>query len=198
MTYKFEMPGFPVYYANALGLKYRQFNIYPISVPGSDTSPSPNPYGLSSSAWTPNISDVDTSINRSITGSKTTFVYRGYFKPDQTSDSWQFRTRSNDGSWLWIDHDATGSTTALDTTKAIVKNGGQHTAVTVTSANLTLSASDGDGDDLYYAIAIVGGNDPGGGSLKVDFRRDGGSWQNDGTGFYYYDSRKADGFDPNS
>ena len=61
-----------------------------------------------------------------------------------------------------------------------------------------LAASDGDGEELYYAIAIVGGNDPGGGSLKFEFRRDGGAWQVDGTGFYYYDSRRADGFDPAS
>ena len=198
MTYKFEFPGEPVYFADAPGLKYRQFDFYPISVPGSDVTPSPNPYGLSSSAWTTNISGADTSIDRSITGSGTTFVYRGYFKPDQTSDSWQFRTRSNDGSWLWIDDDASGLTTALDTNNAIVKNGGFHTETIVTSANLTLSKSADDGAELYYAITLVGGNDPGGGSLRLQFRRDGGSWQTDGTGFYFYDSRRGDGFHPNS
>ena len=198
MTYKFEVQGLPKYYADSSGLKFREFDIYPISVPGSDVTPSPNPYGLSSSAWTTGTEGADTSIDRSITASQTTYVYRGYFKPDQTSDSWQFRTRSNDGSWLWIDNDATGSTIELITANAIVKNGGTHTEQTVTSANLVLSKSADDGADLYYAIALVGGNNPGGGSLRLEFRRDGGSWQMDGTGFYFYDSRRRDGFDPAS
>ena len=193
MSYKFRVPGKPSKWADASGLKYREFDVYPISVPGSAVTPSPNPYGLSSSAWTTAIEGSDTTINRSITSSQTTFVYRGYFKPDQASDSWQFRTRSNDGSWLWIDNDATGSTTELITANAIVKNGGTHTEQVVTSANLTLSQSSD--NDLYYAIALVGGNDPGGGSLRLEFRRDGGSWQMDGSGFYFYDSRYSDGFD---
>ena len=185
--------------ADGAGLKYRQYDIYLESVPGAPYGDaSPNPYGLSSSAWTTGISGADTSISRSITGSKTTFVYRGYFKPDQTSNSWQFRVRSNDGSWLWIDNDATGSTISLNVNNAIVKNGGFHTNVEVTSANLTLSKSAGDGTDLYYAIALVGGNDPGGGSLRLQFRRDGGSWQTDGTGYYFHDTRFSDGFDGNS
>ena len=198
MTYKFEVRGLPQYYADTAGLKFREFDIYPISVPGSDVTPSPNPYGLSSSAWTTGNEGANTSINRSLTSSQTTYVYRGYFKPDQTSNSWQFRVRSNDGSWLWIDNDATGSTTELNTANAIVKNGGTHTDTQVTSANLTLSHSADDGAELYYAIALVGGNDPGNGSLRLQFRRDGGSWQTDGTGFYFYDSRRADGFDPAS
>jgi len=191
------MPGLPLYNADAAGLKYREFDIYPISVSGSDVTPSPNPYGLSSSAWTTGTQGADTSINRSITSSQTTYVYRGYFKPDHTSNSWQFRTRSNDGSWLWIDNDATGSTTELITANAIVKNGGTHPEQTVASVNLTLSKSADDGSDLYYAIALVGGNDPGGGSLRLEFSKDGGStWHMDGTGFYFYDSRYPDGFDP--
>ena len=197
MTYKFEVRGLPQYHADTAGLKYREFDIYPVEVPGSADA-SPNPYGLSSSAWTTGNEGADTSINRSITSSQTTFVYRGYFKPDQTSDSWQFSVRSNDGSWLWIDNDATGSTIELNTANAIVKNGGFHTETQVTSANLTLSHSADDGAELSYAIALVGGNDPGGGSLRLQFRRDGGSWQTDGTGFYFYDSRRADGFDPAS
>ena len=194
MSYKFRMPSRPDYFGDSSGLKYREFDFYPISVPGSAVTPSPNPYGLSSSAWTTGIEGSDTTIDRSITSSATTYVYRGYFKPDQTSASWQFRTRSNDGSWLWIDNDATGSTTALVTNNAIVKNGGTHTEQTVTSANVTLSQSAN--SDLYYAIALVGGNNPGDGSLRLEFRRDSGTWQSDGTGFYFYDSNQSDGFDP--
>tara|TARA_E500000331_G_scaffold327752_1_gene346970 strand:- start:4613 stop:5203 length:591 start_codon:yes stop_codon:yes gene_type:complete len=196
MTYKFSFPGLPEYHADSSGLKYREFDIYPISVPGSEVTPSPNPYGLSSSAWTTGNEGADTSISRTITASQTTYVYRGYFKPDQTSSSWQFRTTSNDGSWLWVDSNAEVSTTQLVTADADVKNGGQHTNITVASDNITLSQSAG--NDLYYAIALVGGNDPGGGSLTLQFRRDGGSWQTDGTGFYFHDSRRGDGFYPRS
>ena len=199
MSYKFMIPGRPLKWADTSGLKYREFDIYPITVSGAPYGDaSPNPYGLSSSAWTTGVSGSDTTIDRSITGSQRTFVYRGYFKPDQTSASWQFRTRSNDGSWLWIDNDATGSTTELNVNNAIVKNGGQHNEVTVTSANITLSQSSDalpEDEKLYYAITLIGGNDPGGGSLRLEFRRDGGSWQKDGTGFYYHDSNWSDGFD---
>ena len=196
MTYKFRIPGVPEYNADSAGLKFREFNFYPINVPGTEATPEPNPFGLSASAWTTGISGSDTSIDRSITASATTYVYRGYFKPDQTSEQWQFRTRSNDGSWLFVDGKAEVATTQLDTTIADVKNGGQHMEQTVTSSYITLSQSSD--NDLFYAITIVGGNNPGGGSLKVDFRRDGNSWQNDGTGFYFHDSRRADGYYPDS
>ena len=196
MAYKYMQPTLPQYYANAAGLKFRKFDIYPISVPGSEITPEPNPYGLSSSAWTTGISEVTGGIDLSITSSNTTYVYRGYFKPDQTSNSWQFRTRSNDGSWLFIDGKAEVETVELVTVNADVKNGGNHTEETVTSANLTLSQSSD--NDLYYAIAIVAGNEPGVGSIRVQFRRDGGTWQTDGTGFYFHDSRRPDGFHHNS
>ena len=193
-------PTIPMHLGNGVGLKFREFNFYPISVDGAPYGDaSPNPYGLSSSAGF-SATGSDTSINRSITASATTYVYRGFFKPDQTSDSWQFRTRSNDGSWLWIDDNATGSTVSLNVSNAIVKNGGQHTAVTVTSNNITLTQTSSPyaDDQLYYAIALVGGNDPGGGSLKLEFRRDGGAWQIDGTGYYFHDDRYSDGFDSSS
>ncbi len=194
MTYKFRTQGLPTYFANTGGLKFREFRIYPISVPGSDVTPSPNPYGLSSSAARG--SGTTSSINRDITSSATTFVYRGYFKPDQTASDWQFRTTSNDGSWLWIDGEAEVATTELVTANANVKNGGQHSEATVNSSNITLSQSAE--DDLFYAFAVVAGNNPGGGSIKVQFRRGLGSWQTDGDGFFFHDSRRADGFDPNA
>ena len=196
MTYKFEVEGLPDYWANERGLKFRQYNIYPTDVSGAPYgSASPNPYGLSSSAATGPSGSV-TSVDRSIVSSATTLVYRGYFKPDQTSASWQFRTTSNDGSWFWIDNDATGSTTDLNVNNAIVKNGGFHTVQTVASSNLTLSQSAE--NDLFYAVALVAGNDPGGGSIRLQFRRDGGSWQTDGDGFYFHDSRRDNGFRPGS
>lgn len=195
MSYKFRFPGLPEYNADSAGLKFREFDIYPIEVPGSDDA-SPNPHGLSSSAFTTGNSGVTSSINRDITSSNTTFVFRGYFKPDQTANDWQFRTRSNDGSWVWIDGDAEVGTTDLDPDNAIVKNGGQHTEAQVQSANITLSQSAE--NDLYYAFAIVAGNSPGVGSIRLQFRRGIGSWQTDGTGFFFHDSRRGDGFYPDS
>jgi hypothetical protein len=196
VSYKFMANIYPDYWADSGGLKFRKFNIYPVSVPGSDVTPSPNPYGLSGSAWTTGIEGSNTTISRTLYDSNVTYVWRGYFRPDQSSSSWQFRTRSNDGSWLWVDSEAEASTTALVTNNADVKNGGIHTAQTVTSANINLTQS-ADGN-TYYAIAIVAGNSPGSGTITVEFRRDGGDWQSDGTGFYFYDSRRSDGFDPNS
>ena len=195
MSYKFMSPGLPAYRADTDGLKFREFDIYPVEVPGSDDA-SPNPYGLSSSAFTTGNSGVTESINRDITSSNTTFVFRGYFKPDQTASDWQFRTTSNDGSWVWVDDVAEVSTENLDPDNANVKNGGQHTAATVASSNITLAQSSD--NDLYYALAIVAGNKPGVGSILVQFRRGIGSWQTDGAGFFFHDSRRADGFDPSS
>jgi len=192
VAYKVSVPIYPDNWADSNGLKFRKFNIYPVSVPGSDVTPSPNPYGLSGSAWTTGVEGSNTTIDRTLYDSNVTYVWRGYFKPDQSSSSWQFRTRSNDGSWLWVDSEAEAVTTALVTANADVKNGGTHTAQTATSANINLTQS-ADGD-TYYAIAIVAGNAPGTGTIRVEFRRDGGDWQSDGTGFYYYDSRKAEGF----
>lgn len=198
MTYKFRFPGLPEYNADTPGLKFREFNTYPITVPGTpgDVTPSPNPYGLSASAWTTGNSGVTSSINRDITSSATTFVFRGYFKPDQTANDWQFRTTSNDGSWLWIDGEAEVATTQLVTANANVKNGGTHAEATVNSSNITLSQSAE--NDLYYAFAVVAGNNPGGGSVRVQFRRGNGSWQTDGDGFFFHDSRRGDGFYPDS
>ena len=194
MSYKFMMPSPPTYYANSSGLKFRKFNFYPVSVPGSDVTPSPNPYGLSGSAWTTGVSGTTSSVDMNVSDAPETYVYRGYFKPDQTSASWQFRTTSNDGSWLWVDTAAELETTALDTANAAVKNGGQHTAQTVASSNIVLSQSAE--SDLYYAIALVFGNQPGAGSIKLEFRRDAGTWQQDGAGFYFHDLRRSDGFNP--
>ena len=193
MTYKFRITGVPTYNADSDGLKFRRYSGYPVSVPGSDVTPSPNPYGLSASAWTGE-SGTNTAINISITSSATVYVWRGYFKPDASSDSWQFRTRSNDGSWLWVDTDAEVATTALVPEDANVKNGGTHPDTTQASANIALSQSAD--DTTYYAISVVAGNDPGSGMIRVEFRRDSGDWQSDGDGFYFHDSRRDDGFYP--
>ena len=187
MTYKFQRDGKGLRWADASGLYYRRYNGYVVNVPGSGVTPSPNPASLSASAYSGE-AGINTEIDMSITQSQTVYVWRGYFKPDQDSDSWQFRTRSNDGSWLWVDTDAEDSNINLVTNDADVKNGGIHTDETVASSNLALSSS------LYYAITLVAGNDPGGGSIRLQFRRDGGSWSSDGSGFYYHDGRYGDGF----
>ena len=66
MSYKFMANIYPDYWADSAGLKYRKFNIYPVTVPGSDVTPSPNPYGLSSSAWTTGVDGSNTTIDQNI------------------------------------------------------------------------------------------------------------------------------------
>ena len=74
------------------------------------------------------------------------------------------------------------------TNDAIVKNGGQHTDETVTSDNISLSSS------FFYAITLVAGNKPGIGSIRLQFRRDNGTFTDDGSGFFFHDGRYSDGF----
>lgn len=187
MTYKFQSVGKGVRWADAPGLYYKRFNGYVVNVPGSGVTPSPNPASLTASAFSGE-DGINTAVNLNITQSETVYVWRGYFKPDQDSDSWQFRTRSNDGSFLWIDDDAENANFNLVTNDAIVKNGGQHTEQTVTSANITLSSS------FFYAITLVAGNKPGNGSIRLEFRRDNEDFSDDGSGFFFHDARYSDGF----
>lgn len=179
MSYKFMMPGRPSRWADTNGLYHRNYTQYP----GSSNTPDPS--GLTSLGTT---SGSNTTISSFSIGTTETFIWRGYFKPDQDSTSWEFRTTSDDGSFLWIDDNAEEEITSLNRSNAAVQNGGVHVSRTRTSSNLSLSSS------FYYPIAIVAGNNTGPGSLTVEFRRDSGSWQSDGSGFYFYDSRYVDGF----
>ena len=116
--------------------------------------------------------------------------------PDATSTSWQFRTTSDDASWLWINREDTGeprnagqqTLANLVNADATVQNGGLHSERTITSGNITLNAG------IYYPICIFAANNTGPGIITVEFRRDSGSWQSNGSGFYFYDAGTTNGY----
>ena len=108
--------------------------------------------------------------------------------PDADSSSWQFRTTSDDGSYVWIGSDSQAADGSLDENNAVVDNGGLHSSQTRTSSNLTLEAG------IFYPFAAFCNNNTGPGSLTVQFRRDSGTWQSDGAGFYFYDAGTTNGY----
>lgn len=155
-----------------------------------------DPAAIASSGGNPDAESVSTSINSFSISTTDAVIWRGYFLPDETSTSWQFRTTSDDGSFLWVNREDTGeprnaaqqTNANLVNTDATVQNGGLHSEQTVTSANLTLNAG------IYYPICIFATNSSGPGTCTVEFRRDSGDWSSTGTGFYFYDAGTGDGY----
>lgn len=137
---------------------------------------------------TPTNSEVRTQLNNYSVGTTDTWLFRGFFLPDTTSSSWQFRTTSDDASYVWIGTDSTPVDTSLDDADAVVDNGGVHSSRTRTSGQLTLNAGQ------FYPFAVVIGNNNGPGSLTLQFRVNGGQWQSNGTGFYFYNPFAPNGF----
>lgn len=156
------------------GLLGRYFNIYFADNMGNLTSPS-------------NTEVRDTFSSYSV-GTTDTWLFRGYFLADTTSSSWQFRTTSDDASFVWIGSDSTSADTALDTNDAIVDNGGLHGSQTRTSSNLSLTSG------VYYPFAVVIGNNSGPGILTLEWRVNAGSWQSDGDSFLFYNPYAENGF----
>ena len=141
-----------------------------------------------SSLTTPN--GTTNTLNRisSVTlGTRTTWLWRGFFKPSSNAD-YQFRTTSDDASYLWLGTNGRFEDTNLNTSDAIVQNGGLHGSTTVTSSKYTLSAG------LFYPIAIVAGNYEGPGSITVEFTDGNFGWVSDGTGFYFRNPRASNGY----
>ena len=131
---------------------------------------------------------VNTELNNFTIGTTDTVVWRGFFLPDADSTSWQFRTRSDDGSYLWIGSTSQAADASLDTNDAVVDNGGLHSDRTRTSGNITLEAG------IFYPFAIFANNNTGPGFVTVSFRRDGNSFQTNGSGFYFYDAGTDNGY----
>lgn len=137
---------------------------------------------------TPNGSTSELNRISSITlGASITWVYRGLFRPSSTAD-YQFRTTSDDASYLWLGANATASDTTLNTSNALVNNGGLHGSTTVTSSKVTLTQG------VYYPIAIVAGNNTGPGTITVEFTDGNFGWIADGAGFYFRNPRAANGY----
>ena len=110
---------------------------------------------------TPTNSEVRTQLSSYSVGTTDTWLFRGYFRADTTSTTWQFRTTSDDGSFVWIGSDSTAVDTSLDTDSAVVDNGGLHGAETRTSNNISLT------DGVLYPFAVVIGNNSGPGILTL-------------------------------
>lgn len=131
-----------------------------------------------------------TTLNRisSITlGTTTTWLYRGLFRPSST-EAYQFRTTSDDASYVWIGSSAEVADTALNTSNAIVNNGGLHGSTTVTGGKIALTQG------VYYPIAIVAGNNTGPGTITVEFTDGVFGWIADATGYYFRNPKAANGY----
>ena len=137
----------------------------------------------------PTNSDVRTHLSSYAVDTTDTWLFRGYFLANTTAANWQFRTNSDDASWLWIGSNSTSTDTNLVTGNAVVNNGGVHSAQTRTSSNISLT------DGVFYPFAVVVGNNSGPGTLTVEFSSNGGTnWQSDGNGFYFYNPYAPNGY----
>jgi len=157
------------------GLFGRYFNTYFSDNMGNLTSPTN--------------SDVRTQLSSYTVGTTDTWLFRGYFLANTTATNWQFRTNSDDASWLWIGSNSTATDTNLVTGNAVVNNGGLHGTQTRTSSNISLT------DGVFYPFAVVIGNNSGPGTLTVEFSSNGGTnWQSDGNGFYFHNPYAPNGY----
>ena len=181
MTYKFTVPALPSRFSNAAGLKYRAYSDY-----SGSASNSPLPGSLVSGSLSAT-EGLSTQINNFAINATTTYVWRGYFKPDATSTSWQFRTTSKDGSYVWLDSAAENPVASLNVANAIVDNGGTHSSTTVESSNQSLDSQ------FHYVITLVAGSNVGSGNVTLEWRHDGGAWESSGSTYLSSDNRYADG-----
>jgi len=134
-------------------------------------------------------SDVQVQLNDYSIGTTDTWLFRGYFLANTTASNWQFRTTSDDASFVWIGSNSTSTDTNLNTSNVVVNNGGTHSEQTRTSSNLSLTAGQ------FYPLAVVGGNNSGPGVLTLEYSNNGGtSWQSDGNGFFFYNPYAPNGY----
>ena len=129
-----------------------------------DTYFNDNMANLSGAPVTGNI-ELDT-LSPSLVGpdnQTATWVYTGYFVPDQTG-TWQFRTTSDDASYIWIGSDALLADTSNNVSTALVSNPGLHgmRASAPGSINLVSGTS--------YPIKVVVGNNQGPMGLNIEYR----------------------------
>lgn len=136
---------------------------------------------------TPTNSEVRTQLSSFSVGTTDTWLFRGYFRADTTSTTWQFRTNSDDASYVWIGTNSTAIDTALDTDNAVVDNGGAHSAQTRTSNNISLT------DGVLYPFAVVIGNNSGPGTLTLEWSTDSITWESDGAGYLFYNPYAPNG-----
>tara|TARA_A100001015_G_C15034468_1_gene735268 strand:- start:842 stop:2431 length:1590 start_codon:yes stop_codon:yes gene_type:complete len=183
MAYKYMAPpGRPANWADRGGLQFRAYSVF------AGSSNQPDPSELTSARLTI-IAGISSEISGFTIPTTRTYVWRGYFKADVDSDTWQFRTTSKDGSFLWLDDNAELAIASLNRSDAIVENGGTHSSTTVTSDNISLKAG------YWYAITLISANNTGTGSATLEWSSNGGTdWSSDGGTYFFRDSRYPDGF----
>lgn len=165
------------------GLWFRRFSVYFADDPsnltaGNLTTPAP------------------TSISEVVLDpipTQTTYVFRGYFRPNVTAANWQFRTNSDDASFVWFGENAIPNTVDLDTAEAVVDNGTPHVERERTSGNISMTAG------LLYPIVIIVGNSGGPGVIDFFASSNGGtSFFTDMSDLVFYDPAYSNGFNPDS
>ena len=135
--------------------------------------------------------DLVNQLNNYSIGTTDTWLFRGYFIPDITTTTWQFRTTSDDASYLWIGTNANRTDVNLNPNEAVVDNGGLHGEQTRTSGNLSLTSG------VIYPFSVVGGNNTGPGILTVEWRPNTSTaWSSDGDGFYFRNPKAVNGYNP--
>ena len=148
-----------------------------------------DPAAVAANEGTPSTTGTNTTISSIATNTTEAIIWRGYFLPDVTSSSWQFRTNSDDASFVWIGSDSTAIDTNLNTSNAVVNNGGLHGAQTRTSSNISLT------DGVFYPFAVVIGNNNGPGTLTLSFSSNGGTnYSTNGLGYFFYNPYAPNGF----
>ena len=144
-----------------------------------------------SNLTTPTNSQVRTQLNGYSVGTTDTWLFRGYFLANTTATNWRFRTNSDDASYVWIGTNANQTDTNLNTSNAVVDNGGLHSERTRTSGNLSLTSG------VAYPFAVVGGNNTGPGILTLQWRPDTTTaWSSSGGDFFRRNPKAANGYNP--
>lgn len=136
---------------------------------------------------------VRSSWNSYSVGNTDTWLFRGYFLADTTASNWRFRTTSDDASYVWIGTNSTAIDTSLNTSNAVVNNGGLHGTQTRTSSDISLTSG------ILYPFAVVIGNNSGPGVLTLEFSSNGGSsYDDNGEGYFFHNPYAANGYNLDS
>ena len=159
-----------------------------------------DPAAVAANEGDPTTTGTNTEIDSITINTTEAIIWRGFFLPDQTDTTWEFQTTSDDASFLWINREDTGeprnaaqqTDVNMVNADAAVQNGGAH-------VERTRSTDDAAGDvtlnaGVYYPICIFAANSSGPGVITVRFRRNNGTWQTDGTGFFFHDAGTDNGY----
>ncbi|MEX0595190.1 MAG: GLEYA domain-containing protein, partial [Candidatus Paceibacterota bacterium] len=122
--------------------------------------------------------DINTSTSgllRQNTGIEYSVEWTGFFVPN-LSGIWNFKTNSDDASYVWIGNSATSG---YSTGNALVKNPGNHPAKLSNEAAMNLDTN------VHYPIRIQYGNGGGPDAFQFFMKSPNGSYTTDGTGLFF-------------